>query len=69
MDYDQRMEHLLGIMYVRRKRRLNHSKFSYDTLFIGVTSVIIAKRLNQVLDHTIFAYRMKMNSSKSQIYS
>jgi hypothetical protein len=68
LEVERRIRNLLGLQIARGTKDINHSQFFDDTLLLGATYTIIARRFKQVLDTFLLAPRGTINCSKRQIF-
>jgi hypothetical protein len=62
------MGRIPGLHIARGFKEINHSQFADDTLLLGTTSLITAKRFQKVLDYFLLSFGGKLNSTKCRIY-
>jgi hypothetical protein len=68
LEHERRMERLLGFNFEHGIKEINHSQFVDDTLLMGATSTIIAKKFKRTLDTFLRGSRGKVNNHKSKLY-
>jgi hypothetical protein len=68
LEEEHRLGCLPGIQIAPGVKAINHSQFTDDTLLLGVTSPIIARRFKWIMDSFLIASGGKINISKSRIY-
>jgi hypothetical protein len=57
-----------GLIFTRGLREINYSQIADDTLLLGASSTIIARRFKKFLYYFLNSLPTKVNNSKSIIY-
>jgi hypothetical protein len=68
LEVERIIGNLPSLQIARGTKDINHSQFFDNTLLLGATSTIIARRFKQVLDTFLLASGGKINCSKRKMY-